>query len=676
MRLTYPRILLISIIAVGILIGLIYTINLAFYYANNPIIISELTADYTVEFTASRGTILNNGECVTFSWDAVQVAAIYFEGDGRIGPDSSERCPRFRDLPDAYVLGIEHADGTQSTYEIIITRAIPRFINIFVFILFFLVGLLITYFVVQQNMDWFFIERQKNTSLWLRYSAYMLILLTPITVPVLLLWVFHGATINDVMPVINDDTYYWHQAASYIKAGFNSGYYAVDEIPADADFSPFYAWGAGVPILYGSIGQVFGWSLQAIPMINLTLLTFAIVIFLIIVRPNLQQTLLLWLLLATFTLTYIFSIRSMLPLLHQALALVIASFFIILLRKGQNAPIWAKMGLGIMIASAVAVRPTYGILWFPYLLLIFLRLPFVFSLIGSVVFLGAGLRLQSWWSSYHPFHTALLMEELANGKVAAAFERAWSLILRNIYYLIDMDIDPIYSAHRLAVFLVIAISIAFVILHMRQNHGKLHTDDAQIRGGLFAIYSMVVIYALITVVFHLRLSNLNELRNITPFFLMVMAILIVVVRNRYIRLAIIPFVFIFPLTINLFYEFSARAVIPENAERYETMTVAFGSVMLWQSDVPNRWCNTILLEHTAYLIDIPMLTSIDPGLGLSWIEQEKLPSVDRFRSAYVMLTDEIAPDVLPGKNLEPIANVPAGKLYRNWDSDCDIITED
>jgi len=67
MRLTYPRILLISIIAVGILIGLIYTINLAFYYAEITVNAGETTADYVVEFTASRGTILNKGDCVTLS---------------------------------------------------------------------------------------------------------------------------------------------------------------------------------------------------------------------------------------------------------------------------------------------------------------------------------------------------------------------------------------------------------------------------------------------------------------------------------------------------------------------------------------------------------------------------------------------------------------------------------
>jgi len=146
--------------------------------------------------------------------------------------------------------------------------------------------------------------------------------------------------------------------------------------------------------------------------------------------------------------------------------------------------------------------------------------------------------------------------------------------------------------------------------------------------------------------------------------------------HRYIRFAIIPLVFAFPITIHIFYNLSSSALDPAKTEQYETTKATFDPVLQWDEDAPNRWCNTVLIENPVYIQNTALMIAIDPGLGLSWSGRNDLPDVNRFRSAYVMLTDEMAPDVLPGKNLEPIANVPAGKLYRNWDSDCDIITEE
>jgi len=670
MRLNYPNTLFIGISCVGILVSIVSGINLVFHFVGTTATVGETTEDFSIEFAVDSDTILKDGDCVTFDWSAVQIATIDFDGQSHAALDSAERCPDFEDLPKTYELVIEHVDGTESIYTLTIARAIPRFIHLFIFAFIVLLGLLITYFFIQRDNRQFITGQHKTQLARFRMLAYLLVVLTPISMTMLLLWFFHGATINDVMPIGNDDAYYWHQAASFIEAGFNSGYYTVDEIPADANFSSFYAWGAGVPIFYGSIGQVLGWSFQSIPIINLVLLTLAIAAYIAIVRPNLHQTLLFWLLIISFAYMHIFSIRSMLPLLRQSLALVIAAFFAVFLLKRHQAPIWAKIGLAISIASAVAIRPTFGLLWFPYLLLAFPRIPFVLTGIGSIILLGMGVRLQSWWSSYHPFHTAFVVQDLAEGQFMEAFDRAWSLIVRNIYFLVNFDASPITLAYRAAIFVILVSSITIIVLHMQRNNWNLDMNDVQIRGALFAIYAVLLMYALITVAFRLKASH--ELRYISPFFLMVMAVLIAIGQHHYTRLSIIPLLFILPITLTQFYHISSSALNPTLSSRYESISAEFESVLQLDADAPNRWCNSVLLENTRYLYDVPLLMSFDPGIGFSWSGRDYILTVDRFRSAYIIVTDEIADDVLPGKNLEPIADVPAGKLYRNWDSDCDI----
>jgi len=371
---------------------------------------------------------------------------------------------------------------------------------------------------------------------------------------------------------------------------------------------------------------------------------------------------------------YVFSVRSMLPLLLQTSALMTATFFVVLFIKKQESPLWIKIALAGSIASAVAIRPTFGVLWLPYLLLVFPRISLIISTIGSVILLGMGVWLQSWWSAYHPFHTTLVMQDIADGNIAMAFNRAWSLAINNLYYILNFNIFPVNLAYRTSILVVLIISITVIVLKLKQNKWQLTTNDEQFRTSLFAIYTLLIPYALITVAFALGATEFvsNEIRYISPFFLLVMAVLIGIGQHRYIRMAIVPLLFILPITINQFQYMSNLALNPDTATRYESLAADLEPMLQWDASATNRWCNTVLLENPEYIHDIPFMLAIDTGLGFSWIGENDLPSVERFRSAYVVLTDETAMLVLPGKNLEPIADVPNGKVYRNWDSDCDI----
>ncbi|MCS6835945.1 MAG: hypothetical protein NZ750_08010 [Anaerolineae bacterium] len=94
-------------------------------------------------------------------------------------------------------------------------------------------------------------------------------------------------------------------------------------------------------------------------------------------------------------------------------------------------------------------------------------------------------------------------------------------------------------------------------------------------------------------------------------------------------------------------------------------------VLAYQPDA-ERWCNTVSASPY-FLINgrpVGLLASIPAGMGMSWIvwREDLLP--ERFRSAYLLLTDDEVQAQAARLNLEPLLEVRGGMLYRNLDSDC------
>lgn len=671
MRSIYPRILIIALLIMLPATLIIYGVNLANHLFSQPVVMTDITPDYSVRFEASSPTILTKDGCVSFRWDAENIAAIYFDGRGRVGGDSVERCPGIFDLPKTYELEIEHVDGTQSTYAIELRRAIPRFISIMVFTVIVLAVLLAAYIGVQRAG----IETTKQdkdfSSIWVRTATYLAVTLTPLILTMVMLWFLQGKTLNDTMPFSVDGIMYWHQAASFAEVGFNSGYYTVDEMPAGASFSPYFAWGAGPPILYGSIGKIFSWNLSSMPIADLAMLTIAIAFTIFVLRPNLRQTFWLWLLLATFPYTYIFATTHMLPLLQQSTVLVAAALFSILIVKGKTAPLWVKIGLGLWLVFAVVIRATMGVLWLPYLLLIFPSLRVWLATIASILLLGFGIIFQSWWSSYFPMHVTLVTDAALAGQLSEAFNIVWATFSNNMFHLSNLNGFPQESAYRIAMLIVISGLIANLIVWSQRQHGRLDFSNGQVRVWVFSLFVLLFTYGLAIFIFKFTTSNYsNEMRYMSPLLLLVLVIMIATKQFRFVRFTTILFVFVLPFTWMMFDRLASEATDSESHRRYQNYSQSLATNVQYDPEAPNQWCNSVLVEHGRLSHDAPFMVAFTPGIGLTWGYEPYIRNASRFRSAYVVLSDRTASEVLPGKNMEPLQEVVEGKIYHNLDSDC------
>jgi hypothetical protein len=199
------------------------------------------------------------------------------------------------------------------------------------------------------------------------WSVAALVVLLPALVGSVLLYLVTQKTFFDFAPFWSDELFHWHQAATFARAGFEGGYYTVSEVTPPTSYAHFYTWGAFTPAFYGTIWRVTGWGLTSGLFTNLILLGMATALFIRTTRPTLVQLGWLGLVLATSVPTILYIPSNMQQILHQAIALTIAAGFVPLLREREG---WRGVPyLGVLILLVALIRPTWGLLLLPALVL-------------------------------------------------------------------------------------------------------------------------------------------------------------------------------------------------------------------------------------------------------------------------------------------------------------------
>jgi len=429
--------------------------------------------------------------------------------------------------------------------------------------------------------------------------------------------------------------------------------------------------GAGIPIFYGTLFKILGSSISIIPIINLACLTIALAVFMLVVRPSLHQAYWIWGLVAIFPFIYIPSTTSMIPLLEQSIAIVAAAFFYHLLMNDRPTALWIKISLGICLVFGVIVRPYWGILFLPYLLLLFPKYPFPATFASGLLFLG-GVILQGWWSAYHPsFISTIVMEIIRTDGLLAGIYSLLKILGNNlISFMIPYGLNLTVVAHRFVFTFLIATSISVVFLHYKRLN-RIDLSRSSVRVVLFSLYGLAGMFLLINIVtaFDVRILN-KELRYMTPFVLMMILILIMTSLRRYMVYPFLAMILAVPVTLHQFNAIAENGTDVASYEQYIALHDTFEQMIEFESDAPNRWCNTLLVPLEPFVFDVPFLVSVTEGIGISWDINVRFFEIDQFRSRYLALTDDMLQEMSVRDQLEPIADLPEGKLYLNLESDC------
>src|SRR5581483_6846119 len=101
------------------------------------------------------------------------------------------------------------------------------------------------------------------------------VMFAPFLMSGMLLAVLVGGRLWHCAPVWSDELCYWNEVAAFEHAGLNGGYTVINERPARGSCFHFGPHGPAVPMLYGTVAKVFGWSEFSGPFFGGTILLLA-----------------------------------------------------------------------------------------------------------------------------------------------------------------------------------------------------------------------------------------------------------------------------------------------------------------------------------------------------------------------------------------------------------------
>jgi hypothetical protein len=484
----------------------------------------------------------------------------------------------------------------------------------------------------------------------------------PALVTFLLIRLRFNAAITDFIPSVwNDQTGYWHYILTFKQVGLNGGYYSLNENAPAIDLFRFDVHGPGFPVIYGLIAKVTGWNLYTSIFVNMGIIGLAQIAFVYITRLNLRQIALMSLLvLSTWPVLFYIPTSSQ-ESLHQAGAFIVAGIFYVLLTDSTELRWWMRaLCFAILLALSI-VRLSWALLLVPYLMLN-IRRKNLFKLMaaglaGAILIYGILLILEATTS---PGGNSILAT-VEEGSVADRYRRLAEGFQNNLQLFLTFgSLNHIIMQRFQFIATVVVVVVLFFwpfkkfsdLLSERQDLLFYGYNLISILGTSLAVYLVGGYYRVLAV----------------P---LLMTWLMWVASKRYTLVAavIITNIVVAPHFLDEFdtwkpnFEFDQQQIA-----QYQQQV---GTFMVYDDDVSNHWCNTVLVDLDIYDYRV---TLIPAGIGVSWIWGPSLAG-NPLQSRYLLLGerqyDRMASAGVP-LNTELIRKFDFAELYYNLDSDCQI----
>lgn len=498
------------------------------------------------------------------------------------------------------------------------------------------------------------IQGGTRTPLALAYLAY---LLAPTVITVLLLYVVHGLHFTQLMPAGPDGVFYWREPAMLARVGFDGGYTTAAEYVAPAAFSQFGIWGPVPPLVY-SLFAVVRWPYYGIPFANLFLLTAAAGLLLAVTRPTLQRTLALTALFATFSANIIYGAVAMQTLMQQAIAVAAAASILYLLQHRAGAPLWSKLLIAALFAVMSVAKTPWAVLWLPYFLLISPRISLksaVISLgLAGVMAVGAALAYR-WLTPPYPY----VIGTAAEGGPGGMVEALWRIAAHNLS-LFNSGAAPEIHMRWLTVALI---ALGGGIVYLRRRRGA---DTRNISAAIIVITLSATL--VMTVVLY-EVQYFRDYRVIAPPVFIALILITLKERRGVVLGAFALQALALPYTLAYYAqdpEITQSEVLAAQVAEWKPV---FAEHIHYLPDAPSPWCNTVLVSADYIFDKSGMIIALDERMGASLLI---LQGEFHFpiKSRYVLVDDAVMELIWYQVRLEPLMDVPDGKLYLNLDSVC------
>lgn len=502
----------------------------------------------------------------------------------------------------------------------------------------------------------------------------LLVIATPLIVVSVILAVQLDATLLDHAPFWNDELYHWHQSATFATAGFDGGYYTLNENIPLASFSHYYAWGAWVYVYYGIIGSIFGLPLNAIQFVNLATFMLASAVF--IAGTRLKWEPLLWFgaVLTTFIPLLNYLPSSLLQLLNLAIAVLLAGAFYHLLRRRIS---WGFLiGLTIFALLAGLVRPTFTMFLFPAYVLAAEKRN-LWAIIRALLFsvpltliAAAGFYISA--APFPHFRTRII---LGDGTLLEKISSYLDYIRQSFIWMTEGH--PTIIGQRVQILLLIVLIIAWMIWQWRRSRGepKLVSDSPWFWEAALHLFNLIAFYGT-TILLHETLGG-HDYRVMAPHLFFSLVLLAAFRRRALLIPMIASMLMLMPAELNQFRE-KAPNFSGVVQQQYQNWQPILSEILVYDPAAENPWCNT-LITSSFYITpaqgEAGLILGVDPGMGLSWYfdwdEEGRYSTPEDFNSRYLLMTPEEYTQWGNNLSLQEIVELQNGTLYENLDAGCE-----
>ncbi len=488
-----------------------------------------------------------------------------------------------------------------------------------------------------------------------------LIALAPLAATLALARLHLRTNITQFVPYFNDEVGYWHQVLTFKTAGFNGGYYSLNEWPPMASFLHYDTFGPWYPMLYGAAAVLVGWEPYSGIIVNGLALAVALFTFYLLLRLPPRRALLA----GGFTLTswpvLLFLFSNMQESLQQAFAIGTAIlFYAVITRRGRLPAALYRGGLAWLLAIAIT-RPAWALLFLPYFGLASRRRGWgrlIMTLLQST--LAVGVVLLAGMITGAPGNNSIY-------KTIGSFTISPDIGVRYLLAYVSGNLAAFFNPRKplldwlQTVQTLVLIAGALIVLWRRRGAADGIRDEAAFHalnlGGIVAASQALYI-----------VGTGGDYR-VTGAHLLLSGLLLVLCRRDRVALALLASNLVFFPAFLDHYAAAARPALTADRAALTEFRAAAHQAVRYDPHAASAWCNTLILPIPLY---DERLTGIPGGIGLSFfVDADEVPLP--LKSQY-LLTDPVTAERLlrrqPRPRLELLAEQPAAALYRNLDANC------
>lgn len=432
------------------------------------------------------------------------------------------------------------------------------------------------------------------------YVIYSVLILLPIFVTIILVRM-NGYQLQDFHPAEIDEIVYQQEVSTFVTHTFRGGYFSIDELVAKSRFSPFGAHGPAFAVFLGGLGKLFGWQGNSAPYYNLVILAFSLAGFVLLVKPNVKQTIFCILIIGCYwpLIYYIPSIMQ--ETLHFSLAILFSALIIHLSRGQDNSRKLVSIFAILLLVFATSLRFTWAICSFPVFYLIQknrgLKSVLLSLLAGGLFSIGM-LVLYSWWTS--PYQVGFLYNFVNEDSL---FGR---LILLKDHFFENINLFfRTIQITKLEIFFHFQFLVILLLYLFNRNKKNILAS-----ANLFILVSSLLVNLLFYDFFDLR-----DFRNLSPF-LLISALSLGFFNYRGIFKLVQPaYLLSCLLAAGFFYQLYTNNIRTHFSQDIYVMDEKFLSsieALEWQQK-DSKWCNALLASYPLFN-EVRLLPS---GIGIN-----------------------------------------------------------